>query len=119
MSFAVRIVKLYNFLTEAKREFVLSKQILRSGTSIGANLAESEYAISADEFSAKIYIALKECAETEYWLKLLRNTEYISTMQFDSIFSDCEELRKILASITKTLKEKKNGINNLTSIPNS
>ena len=106
-AFAVRIVKLYKFLTETKKENILSKQILRSGTSIGANLAESEYAISADDFTAKVYIALKECAETEYWLRLLKNTEYITQEQFDSIFDDCEELRKLLSSITKTMKNKK------------
>ena len=107
-TFAVRIVKLYKFLTETKKENILSKQILRSGTSIGANLAESEYAISSDDFTAKVYIALKECAETEYWLKLLKNTEYITQEQYCSIFNDCEELRKLLSSITKTMKERKN-----------
>lgn len=106
-AFAVRIVKLYKFLTETKQEHILSKQILRSGTSIGANLAESEYAISADDFTSKVYIALKECSETEYWLKLLKNTEYITQEQYDSIFDDCEEIRKLLSSTTKTMKEKK------------
>ena len=106
-AFAIRIVKLYKFLTETKRENILSKQILRSGTSIGANLAESEYAISADDFTSKVYIALKECAETEYWLTLLKNTDYITQVQFNSIYADCEELRKLLASTTKTMKDKK------------
>ena len=107
MDFSVRIVNLYKFLTEAKNEHVLAKQILRSGTSIGANLAESECAISADDFTAKVYIALKECAETQYWLELLKNTDYITQAQFDSIGADCEELRKMLSSTTKTMKEKK------------
>ena len=107
MAFAVRIVNLYKYLINSKQEYVLSKQILRSGTSIGANLAESEYAISGDEFTAKTYIALKECAETEYWLTLLKNTDYISQEQYNSIFVDCEEIRKLLSSITKTMKEKK------------
>ena len=109
MAFSVRIVNLYKYLTETKKEYVLSKQILRSGTSIGANLAESECAISADEFTAKVYIALKECVETEYWLQLLKNTGYLTQSQFDGIFSDCEEIRKILSSTTKTMKEKKKG----------
>ena len=107
LAFAIRIVNLYKYLTETKKEFVLSKQILRSGTSIGANLAESEYAISPEEFTAKAYISLKECAETLYWLELLRNTDYISETQYASIYVDCEELRKLLSSITKTMKDKK------------
>ena len=106
-AFSIRIVNLYKFLTETKNEFVLPKQILRSGTSVGANIAESECSISADDFTAKIYIALKECAETKYWLELLRATDYITQSQFDSIYSDCEELRKILSSTTKTMREKK------------
>ena len=107
MAFSVRIVNLYRFLTETKNEYVLSKQILRSGTSIGANIAESECAISSADFLSKIYIALKECAETKYWLELLKNTEYITEAQFESIAADCEELRKILSSTTKTMSEKK------------
>ena len=106
MAFSVRIVNLYRFLTETKNEYVLSKQILRSGTSIGANIAESECAISSADFLSKIYIALKECAETKYWLELLKNTEYITEAQFESIEADCEELRKILSSTTKTMSEK-------------
>ena len=106
MAFSVRIVNLYRFLTETKNEYVLSKQILRSGTSIGANIAESECAISSADFLSKIYIALKECAETKYWLELLKNTEYITQAQFESIEADCEELRKILSSTTKTMSEK-------------
>ena len=105
--FAVRIVNLYKYLTEEKHEIILSKQILKSGTSIGANIAESEYAISADEFTAKIYISLKECAETKYWLELLVKTNYITKEQFESIYKDCEELRKLLSSISKTMKDKK------------
>ena len=101
--FAVRIVKLYKYLCEEKHEYVLSKQLLRSGTSIGANLAEAECAISKKDFLSKIYIALKECAETKYWLELLNETEYLTEAQFQSIFSDCEELRKMLSATTKTL----------------
>ena len=103
--FAIRIVHLYQYLCSEKTEFVLSKQLLRSGTSIGANLAESECAISKKDFLAKVYIALKECAETLYWLELLRETDYLSVSEYDSIHTDCEELRKMLSSTTKTLSE--------------
>ena len=102
--FAVRIVNLYRFLCEERKEYVLSKQVLRSGTSIGANLSESTAAISRKDFLSKIYIALKECSETLYWLELLRDTEYITEEMFHSMQSDCEELRKMLSSSTKTLK---------------
>ena len=104
-AFAVRVVKLYRYLCEEKREFVLSKQLLRSGTSIGANLAEAECAISRKDFFAKSYIALKECAETKYWLELLRETDYLSIQEFQSLYSDCEDLRKMLSSTTKTMKD--------------
>ena len=101
--FAVRIVRLYQYLCSEKKEFVLSKQILRSGTSIGANLAESECAITKKDFLAKIYIALKECNETLYWLDLLQETGYLNPDEYLSIKSDCEEIRKMLSSTTKTL----------------
>lgn len=101
--FAVRVIRLYKYLCNEKREFVISKQLLRSGTSIGANLAEAECAISKKDFLAKVYIALKECAETKYWLELLYETEFLSEGQFRSIYADCEELRKMLSSTTKTL----------------
>lgn len=103
--FAVRIVNLYKYLCSEKNEYVLSKQILRSGTSIGANIAESECAISKKDFLAKLYIALKECVETIYWLDLLYETDYLSENEFKSLKSDCEELRKMLSSSTKTLSE--------------
>ena len=103
--FAIRIVRLYQYLCSDKKEFVLSKQLLRSGTSIGANLAESECAISKKDFLSKVYIALKECSETLYWLELLYETDYLSQAEYDSIRSDCEELRKMLSSTTKTLSE--------------
>lgn len=102
--FAVRIVRLYQYLCDTQKEFVLSKQVLRSGTSIGANIAESECAISQKDFLAKIYIALKECVETKYWLELLHETDYLSKQQFLSLQQDCEELRKMLSSTTKTLR---------------
>ncbi|MCD8048185.1 MAG: four helix bundle protein [Clostridia bacterium] len=101
--FAVRIVKLYNYLCEEKKEYVLSKQLLRSGTSIGANIAESECAISRKDFLNKLYIALKECAETAYWLELLRETEYLTEEEFVSVNGDCEEIKKMLSASTRTI----------------
>ena len=102
--FAVRIVKLYQYLSIEKKEFVLSKQLLRSGTSIGANLAEADYAISRNDFLSKLYISLKETSETLYWLDLLFQTDYLTAEQYESIRNDAEELRKILLSSTKTTK---------------
>ena len=104
--FAIRIIKLCQHLTEKKKEFVLSKQVLRSGTSIGANRTEAVYAYSGKDFLHKNEIALGECAETLYWLELLEATGYITVTQFTSISADCEELLKILISIVKSLKEK-------------
>ena len=106
MLFAIRIVNLYKFLCKTKKEFVMAKQILRAGTSIGANLAEAGCSISKKEFLAKTYIAFKECAETKYWLELLHKTEYISREEYDSIASDCNEIYRILSAITKTIREK-------------
>ena len=104
LAFAKRIVRLYKHLCEVRREYVLSNQVLRSGTSIGANVAESVYAISRRDFVAKMYIALKECAETIYWLELLRAGEFITEKEHLSLHNDCDELRKILSSITKISK---------------
>ena len=104
--FAVRIVRLYQFLCNERKEFVLSKQLLRSGTGIGANLAEAECAISKKDFLSKIYIALKECAETIYWLDLLAETDYLKAEEYQSLYADCEELRKMLSSTTKTMSAK-------------
>lgn len=101
-AFAVRIIKLYKYLCEDKKEFVLSKQILRSGASIGANLTEAQFAISKKDFLSKTYIAYKECGETLYWLDLLTKTNYLSESEYNSINSDCEELMKLLTKITKT-----------------
>ncbi len=103
-AFALRIIKLYKYLCDEKKEFVLSKQVLRSGTSIGANIKESECAQSKADFNAKLYIALKEANETEYWLELLHESDYIPDEPFKSIYSDNKELIKLLTSITKTLK---------------
>lgn len=104
-AFAVRIVKLYRFLCDEKKESVLSRQLLRSGTSIGPNLAESECAISRNDFLAKVYIALKETSETQYWLELLYKTDYLSQNQFESIAKDAEELRKMLSATTRTMTD--------------
>lgn len=103
-AFAIRVVKAYQFLSEDKREFILSKQLLRSGTSIGANIAEANGAISKSDFSAKISIAYKECLETKFWLSLLKDTGYIDQKAFESIFNDADELAKILFSILKSTR---------------
>jgi four helix bundle protein len=100
--FSVRIVKMSRHLVEKKHEFVLSKQILRSGTSIGANIEEADNAISKREFSSKISIAYKEAKETHYWLRLLHSTGYISKSQYNSMIMDCEELCKLLFAILKS-----------------
>ena len=106
LDFAVRIVNLYKYLTENKREFVLSKQLLRSGTSIGANIAEADCAISRADFIAKIYISLKECSESLYWLTLLHKTEFIDDVQYESMMNGCNEIYKILSAITFSTKKK-------------
>ena len=103
-AFAVRIVKLYQYLCDEKKEFILSKQILRCGTSIGANLAEASTAISRKDFLSKVYIALKECSETLYWLELLRDTGYLSEEMYVSLYNDGDELRKMLSSTTKSIR---------------
>lgn len=104
-SFALRIIKLSKYLMDVKQEYVLSKQVLCSGTSIGANLAEAECAISKNDFLAKVYIALKEASETQYWLELLKDSEYITVTEFNSIFAECNEITKILVKTAKTIKQ--------------
>ena len=104
-NFAIRIVNLYKYLCSDKREFVLSKQLLRCGTSIGANLSEAMYAISRNDFIAKVFISLKEAAETEYWLDLLNKTGFLSDVEYNSMNEDCKELIKLLTSIAKTSRE--------------
>ncbi|MBE6750062.1 MAG: four helix bundle protein [Ruminococcaceae bacterium] len=103
-AFAIRIVKLSKYLNDSKKEYVLSKQILKSGTSIGANVKEAIRGQSKADFYSKMNIALKEASETEYWLEILNETDYMDNVLFKSIYSDCEELIKILMSITKTQK---------------
>ena len=104
MAFAVRIVNLYKYLGREKREHVLSKQLLRSGTSIGANVREGTYGQSRADFLAKMSIALKEVSETEYWLELLTKTEYLTSEQYESIKTDCSEIAKLLTAIVKSTK---------------
>jgi four helix bundle protein len=104
-SFALRVIKAYKFLSQEQREFVLSKQMLRSGTAIGALVREAEHAQSTADFINKMNIALKEANETEYWLMLLKDSDYIDEKSFQSIHQDSAELVKLLISIVKTTKE--------------
>ncbi len=106
-AFALRVIRLYKYLNSEKKETVISKQILRCGTSIGANIAEAECAMSNNDFHAKMYIAFKECAETEYWLELLCLSQYITENEYNSLIADCSEIKKILSAITKTMKDNK------------
>ncbi len=103
--FAVRIVNLCKHLRSTKKEYTLSKQLLRSGTSIGANVAEAQQAQSKADFISKLSISLKETTETKYWIRLLRATDYMNETEYQSILSDCVEIERILVSTLKTLKE--------------
>ncbi len=103
--FAVRIVNLYKYLTNDKKEFILSKQLLRSGTSIGANVKEGLQGQSKKDFLSKMNIALKEASETEYWIELLIETNYLDLKEGKSILQDCVEIKKILHSIVKTTRK--------------
>ena len=105
LKFAARIVKLYQYLTKEKHETVISKQIIRMGTSIGANANEAIYGVSKSDFIAKLQISLKETAETEYWLRLLVMSEYLSEPEGQSMIADCLEIKRILVSTLKTAKE--------------
>jgi four helix bundle protein len=105
--FALRIVKLYQYLKEEKKEYVLSKQVLRSGTAIGSLVRESQYAESKADFIHKLAIALKEANETDYWIELLFQSGYLEQKSYQSIHTDIEELLKLLTSIIKTTKENK------------
>lgn len=104
-SFALRIIKLYKYLIAEQKEYVLSKQVLRSGTAVGALIKEAEHAQSKADFINKMNIALKEANETEYWLMLLKDSDYLDEKSFQSIHSDSSELIKLLASIVKTSKQ--------------
>lgn len=105
-AFAIRIVNACKHLQTSQREFVLSKQLLRSGTSIGANIAEANGAISDADFSNKISIAYKECLEAKYWLSLMKETDYINEKSFESIHNDADEIAKMLFSILKKTRLK-------------
>ncbi|HKJ33785.1 MAG TPA: four helix bundle protein [Balneolales bacterium] len=102
--FAIRVIRMYQHLTKGKKEFVLSKQVLRSGTSIGANVEEAIGGSSKKDFLNKMKIAYKEARETSYWLRLLKDTDFINQKAFDSIHNDCEELLKLLYTIIKSTK---------------
>lgn len=99
--FSLRIIKLYKYLTTEKKEYIISKQILRSGTSVGANIREAVRGYSAADFYFKMNLSLKEAEETLYWLELLHESDYIETKHFESIYADAREIIKILTSITK------------------
>ncbi|MGB3640880.1 MAG: four helix bundle protein [Rivularia sp. (in: cyanobacteria)] len=99
--FAIRTVNAYKYLVEEKKEYILSKQLMRSGTSIGANVAEANGAISTADFSAKLSIAYKECLETKYWLCLLKDTDYITDKAFQSIHKDADKIGRLLFAILK------------------
>ena len=103
-AFALRIVKMNQYLNSTKKEFVLSKQILRSGTAIGAIIRESENASTKKDFIYKLTLALKEADETKYWLELLHQSDYLETKMYESLFKDCRELIKLLVASVKTSK---------------
>ena len=105
ITFASRIVKLHDYLIKNKKGLIIAKQIVRSGTSIGANVAEAEQAQSRPDFISKMNIALKETSETKYWIKLLQATKYLSMEENSSIYADCVELEKLLVSIIKSSKQ--------------
>lgn len=104
LRFAARIVKLYQYLVKEKKESIIAKQIIRSGTSIGANANEAVYGVSKAEFIAKLHISLKETAETEYWLRLLVMSEYLTETEGESLITDCLELKRILVATLNTAK---------------
>ena len=105
MAFAKRVAKCYRFLLDKKKETILSKQFLRSGTSIGANIREGLFAQSRKDFINKMNIALKEAGETDYWLEVIHSTEYLTDTEYESLKKDNDELIKLLTSIIKTTKE--------------
>ncbi|MBR3382406.1 MAG: four helix bundle protein [Clostridia bacterium] len=104
IDFGARIVKLHRYLVKEKHETILSKQILRSGTSIGANISEAQYGQSKADFVSKLQIALKETAETEYWLHILQKSDYLDAQQAASLLDDCLEIKRILISSVNTAK---------------
>ena len=107
-NFAIRIVNTYKYLTDVKKEFIMSKQLLRSGTSIGANISESVFAQSRQDFISKLSISLKEASETKYWLELLHETDFINEVQFNSLNNDNSKLIGTLVNIINSTKNKNN-----------
>ena len=101
-AFTVRIVKMYKYLCDKKHEYVLSKQVLRSGTSIGANIVEANGAISKDDFSAKMSIAYKEALETKYWLDLLKDSGYLESKGYDELYQEADEISRMLFAVLKS-----------------
>ena len=104
--FGVRIVELYKYLYKQKAPEPIITQITKSGTSIGANLYEASNAITDKDFQAKVYISLKECSETKFWLRILKRTNYLPENLYNSLYSECEEIYKILAATTRTLRDR-------------
>ena len=105
LKFSSKIIKLQQYLSKEKKESIISKQIIRSATSIGANINEANYGSSKADFIAKMHIALKECAETEYWIRLLKESEYINDEMFNTLIKDCLEIKKMLVSTLNTIKK--------------
>ena len=118
IDFAIRIVNCYNYLTEEKKEFVMSKQAFRSGTNIGANIHEAIQGQSRADFLSKLSIALKEASETSYWLVILHKTEYLDDRLYDSMKADIDEIIRILISTIKTTKKNDPNNNNQEEHPN-
>lgn len=106
LKFSAKVIKLQQYLIKQKKETIISKQIIRSATSIGANINEANYGSSKADFIAKMHIALKECAETEYWIRLLKESEYITEEMFDNLINDCLAIKKMLVSTLNTAKKK-------------
>ena len=104
-AFAVRCVNLYKYLCDVKNDYTIGRQLMRSGTSIGANVKEATRGVSKADFTAKMSISLKEASESEFWIELLRDTDYITTEQAESMLADCQELLKLLMTIVKTSKQ--------------
>ena len=105
LKFSSKIIRLQQYLSKEKKESIISKQIIRSATSIGANINEANYGSSKADFIAKMHIALKECAETEYWIRLLKESEYITDEIFKSLINDCLAIKKMLVSTLNTVKK--------------
>ena len=106
LKFSAKIIKLQEYLNKQKKETIISKQIIRSATSIGANINEANYGSSKADFIAKMHIALKECAETEYWIRLLKEAEYVTDEKFNSLINECLSIKKMLIATLNTSKNK-------------